>query len=65
MLKYCLDRPREELYQRIDARMDAMLAAGLIDEAKNTPISKAIMRLKRWAIRKFTAIYVKNMMKLN
>jgi tRNA dimethylallyltransferase len=34
MLKYCLDRPREELYQRIDARMDAMLAAGLIDEAK-------------------------------
>jgi len=34
MLKYCLDRPREELYQRIDARMDAMLAEGLIDEAK-------------------------------
>jgi tRNA dimethylallyltransferase len=34
ILKYCLDRPREELYQRIDARMDAMLAAGLIDEAK-------------------------------
>ena len=34
ILKYCLDRPREELYQRIDARMDAMLAEGLIDEAK-------------------------------
>ena len=34
MLKYCLDRPREELYKRIDARMDEMLAAGLIDEAK-------------------------------
>ena len=28
-----LDRPRDELYARIDARMDAMLAAGLVDEA--------------------------------
>ncbi|GAB4051637.1 tRNA (adenosine(37)-N6)-dimethylallyltransferase MiaA [Spirosoma litoris] len=27
-----LERPREELYTRIDARMDAMLAAGLLDE---------------------------------
>lgn len=27
-----LDRPRDELYARIDARMDAMLAEGLIDE---------------------------------
>ncbi|QMW03528.1 tRNA (adenosine(37)-N6)-dimethylallyltransferase MiaA [Spirosoma foliorum] len=27
-----LERPREELYTRIDTRMDAMLAAGLIDE---------------------------------
>ncbi len=34
MLKYCLDRPREELYQRIDARMEAMLGEGLVDEAK-------------------------------
>jgi tRNA dimethylallyltransferase len=34
ILKYCLDRPREELYQRINARMDAMLAAGLMEEAK-------------------------------
>jgi tRNA dimethylallyltransferase len=34
ILKYCLDRPREELYQRIDARMDAMLADGLVAEAK-------------------------------
>jgi tRNA dimethylallyltransferase len=33
ILKYCLDRPREELYQRIDARMEAMLAKGLVDEA--------------------------------
>ena len=32
--KICLTRPREELYARIDARMDAMLAAGLVDEAR-------------------------------
>jgi tRNA dimethylallyltransferase len=35
MLKICLDRPREELYARIDLRMDNMLAAGLIQEAKD------------------------------
>ena len=34
ILKYCLDRPREELYQRINLRMEMMLAAGLIDEAQ-------------------------------
>lgn len=30
-----LDRPRPELYARIDARVDAMLAAGLVDEARS------------------------------
>jgi tRNA dimethylallyltransferase len=30
-----LDRPREELYDRIDARMDAMLNAGLVEEAQS------------------------------
>ncbi|GAB3644086.1 tRNA (adenosine(37)-N6)-dimethylallyltransferase MiaA [Spirosoma arcticum] len=30
-----LDRPRDELYARIDARMDAMLSAGLIDEVRS------------------------------
>ncbi|WP_040005209.1 tRNA (adenosine(37)-N6)-dimethylallyltransferase MiaA [Fibrisoma limi] len=30
-----LDRPREELYERIDQRMDAMLAAGLVDEVRS------------------------------
>lgn len=29
-----LDRPREELYARIDARVDAMLAAGLLGEVE-------------------------------
>jgi tRNA dimethylallyltransferase len=35
MLKICLDRPREELYARIDLRMDNMLNAGLVQEAKD------------------------------
>ncbi len=30
-----LIRPREELYARIDARVDQMMAAGLLDELKN------------------------------
>lgn len=30
-----LERPREQLYARIDARMDAMLEAGLVDEARS------------------------------
>lgn len=34
MIKICLDRPREELYARIDMRMDQMLQAGLMQEAK-------------------------------
>lgn len=33
-IKIGLDRPREELYSRIDQRMDAMIAEGLFDEAK-------------------------------
>jgi tRNA dimethylallyltransferase len=31
---YCLDRPREELYARIDQRVLDMLAAGWLDEAR-------------------------------
>jgi tRNA dimethylallyltransferase len=34
ILKICLDRPRPDLYARIDARIDAMLVAGLVEEAK-------------------------------
>lgn len=30
-----LDRPRDELYDRIDQRMDEMLAHGLVDEARS------------------------------
>ena len=31
---FALNWPREELYRRIDARVDAMLAAGLVDEVR-------------------------------
>jgi tRNA dimethylallyltransferase len=33
VIKIGLDRPREELYQRIDLRMDQMIELGLFDEA--------------------------------
>lgn len=33
VIKIGLERPREELYERIDRRMDAMIEAGLFDEA--------------------------------
>lgn len=33
VIKIGLDRPRQELYDRIDLRMDQMVAAGLFDEA--------------------------------
>ncbi len=34
IIKIGLDRPREELYQRIDERMDMMIAEGLLEEVK-------------------------------
>lgn len=34
IIKIGLDRPREELYQRIDERMDMMIADGLLEEVK-------------------------------
>ena len=34
IVKIGLELPREELYERIDARMDKMIAAGLFEEAK-------------------------------
>jgi len=34
IIKIGLDRPREELYQRIDQRMELMLGKGLVEEAE-------------------------------
>ncbi len=46
MIKICLDRPREELYARIDLRMDHMLDAGLVQEAKDFEAYKDLYALK-------------------
>jgi tRNA dimethylallyltransferase len=35
IIKIALERPRQELYQRIDLRMDYMIAQGLLEETKN------------------------------
>jgi len=35
IVKIGLELPREELYERIDARMDSMIAQGLFDEARS------------------------------
>lgn len=34
VVKFCIDRPREELFARINARTDAMMQAGLLEEAR-------------------------------
>lgn len=34
VVKFAIDRPREELFDRINGRVDAMIAAGLEDEAR-------------------------------
>jgi hypothetical protein len=34
VIKIAMDLPREELYTRIDARVDAMIAQGLVEEAR-------------------------------
>ncbi|MDE6161819.1 MAG: tRNA (adenosine(37)-N6)-dimethylallyltransferase MiaA [Muribaculaceae bacterium] len=33
VLKLCIDHPRAELFERINARVDAMMLAGMLDEA--------------------------------
>jgi tRNA dimethylallyltransferase len=34
IVKYCLQRPREELFERINSRVDAMMESGLLEEVK-------------------------------
>jgi tRNA dimethylallyltransferase len=45
---YCIDRPREELYERIGRRVSAMIAAGWLDEARRLsdlprPVSREVL----------------------
>lgn len=46
IIKIGLERSRPELYQRIDQRMDAMIAEGLFEEAKNLYPYRALNALQ-------------------
>lgn len=47
----CLDLPREELHQRIDARVERMVADGLVDEVRAlTRLEKSLSREARQAL---------------
>ncbi|WP_040664812.1 tRNA (adenosine(37)-N6)-dimethylallyltransferase MiaA [Nafulsella turpanensis] len=46
IIKIGLERPREELYQRIGARMDAMIAEGLFEEAASLYPKKSLNALQ-------------------
>ncbi len=46
IIKIGLSRPREELYRRIDVRMDIMLAQGLLQEATNLHPKKHLNALQ-------------------
>jgi len=45
-IKILLNRPREELYQRINARVDGMMKAGLLEEVKKLKSFKSENALK-------------------
>jgi tRNA dimethylallyltransferase len=53
ILKLGLERPREELYGRIDARVDAMIANGLESEARDLFGSRHLNALKTVGYREF------------
>src|SRR5690606_23265980 len=46
IVKFALERPREELYQRINDRVDIMMKDGLLDEAKSLYAYKDLPPLK-------------------
>jgi len=52
-IKIALTRPREELYTRINKRVDAMVAAGLEDEVRSLQAYRDCMALKTVGYREF------------
>ncbi|MFT4753076.1 MAG: tRNA dimethylallyltransferase [Salibacteraceae bacterium] len=46
VIKFVIDRPREELYKRINARVDDMFASGLINEVKSVIQHRNLTSLK-------------------
>lgn len=66
LLQIGLKRPRPELYARIDARIEAMLAAGLVDEVRgllNSGYSPDLPNLSAIGYREITA-YIRGEMTL-
>ena len=53
VIKFVLDRPREELYQRINDRVDIMLKSGLENEVKRLIRYKHLNALKTVAYKEF------------
>ena len=45
-VKICLDLPRQELHNRINARVDAMMTSGLLEEARNFYPERTLNALK-------------------
>jgi tRNA dimethylallyltransferase len=53
ILKIGLTRPREELYERINLRVDEMIAEGLIDEARSFYLHKELNTLNTVGYKEF------------
>jgi tRNA dimethylallyltransferase len=48
---YCITRPRDELYRRIDSRVDGMFSAGLVDEVRTLlSLERPLSRTARQAV---------------
>ena len=49
---FALNRPREELYKRVEARVDEMFTKGLVEEIKNISAFIIIRIIHSWYILK-------------
>ena len=57
VVKVALERPREELYERINSRVDKMLADGLEEEARNVYPMKGLNSLQTVGYREMFAYF--------
>ncbi len=58
ILKFAVLRPRNELYARIDARVDQMLADGLVDEARSLfPLADSLSSLNTVGYRELFSFF--------
>ena len=57
IVKVGLERPREELYKRINRRVEQMIAEGLVDEAKRVYPKRALNSLRTVGYRELFAYF--------